>query len=488
MTKKYDFSQVDTLKKKLDALRPLNAELYQKLKHKLAIDWTYNSNAIEGNTLTLSETRFFLEVGLTSKGKPLSEYLETKNHKHAIDYLEKIVKEKEPLSERLIKELHAMLFERNEEYEIENEKREKVHMNVLPGKYKLQNNYVLLPDGSQKNYMDPLKVIDAMQSLIKFYNEKKEEIHPILLAAELHTQFVAIHPFVDGNGRVARLIMNIILMQAGYEPTIIQNELKQDYYEALRHYDETNDIEPFVEIVEQEVIRTLQITLRAAEGKTIFEVEDVGRRIDTFAKTMEALEKDVGKTSKKVTDEEKKESIRNIREYLNNIAEKEVESSYSELFQFNIIPLKIEGLEYEGNEILEYLEKRNIITEIKWDRRFNQYSDYIQDENDGSVLSIILKSKRSFIPSSSCSFVIIPTKYTLCICSAINITRLEDDGSETDDNNILVNFIENGVLWEDWHKKDIDHFFTEVFNQYLLMLQEEAERRRLFAERKTNTK
>lgn len=479
MIKDYDFTQLEALKKRLDALRPLDAELYGKLRHKLSVDWTYHSNAIEGNTLTLSETRFFLEVGLTSKGKPLSEYLEMKNHKYAIDYLETVVKENKPLTEWLIKELHAMLFERNEDYEIENELGQKVRKNVLPGKYKQDNNYVLLPDGSRKYYMDHLKVVDAMQDLIKFYNDKKKKIHPVILAAELHAQFVSIHPFVDGNGRVARLIMNLVLMQAGYEPAIIQNELKQDYYQTLRHYDETGDIEPFVSIIEQEVMRTLQITLKAGEGGTIFKVSDMSKRLDTFAKTMHALEKDVGKFSKKVSHEDKENSIMKIRDYFASIAKEKLEVNDSELFNFEIrCPLRFDDIKDATLKFVNFLEKKGVVTELRQEGGYGPYKDFITDKENGSALCIDLKTKRAFIPTSFCYFVIIPTKYTICVCSAINVSQLNESGNEID-GETLISSIQNGVLWEDWSKEDLNHFFIEVFDQYLIMIEAEAEKRRL---------
>lgn len=472
MKKKYDFIELDKLKKKLDAMRPLDTELYSKLRHKFNVDWTYHSNAIEGNTLSLSETRFFLEVGLTSKGKPLSEYLEIKNHKHALDYLETVIRDKEPLSEWLIKELHAMLFEKNEEYEMENELGQKIKKSVLPGKYKEENNYVLLPDGSRKFYINPLQTVDAMQDLIKFYNEEKERIHPVELAAKLHAQFVAIHPFVDGNGRVARLIMNLILMQAGYEPAIIQNDLKQNYYEALRHFDKTESVELFVPIIEQELIRTFQITLQAADGQIIFDKSDVGKRLETFNKAMKALEKDIGTHSKKVSDEDKKKSIKSLLEYLKSVAEEKIESFNSELFQFQInYPIKSSKLQ----GVYGMLDEHNIIAQ-------SPFSDFLAEKNEGSAIAIELISKRSYIPSSFCYFTVIPTKYTLCVCWKIDVSALDFDDGEIFDENVLMKFIQNGVLWEDWDKNSLDNLFNEVFGQFLATIEEEAEKRRLHME------
>jgi len=485
MTPFYDFTQLDALKRKVDALRPLEAELYAKLQHKLNIDWTYNSNAIEGNTLTLSETRFFLESGLTSKGKPLSEYLEIKNHKYALDYLEQVVREKQPLSERLIKELHAMLFERNETYEVENELGQKIKKNVLPGKYKQENNYVLLPDGSKKHYMDPLKTVDAMQDLIVFYNENKEALHPIVLASELHTRFVSIHPFVDGNGRVARLILNLVLMQAGYGPAIIQNEFKQGYYEALRHYDQTGEISSFISIVEQEALRTLQIILNAAEGKKILDLSDTKKRIDHFTKAMEALDKDVGKLTKKVNDQDKKKSIVDILNYLQRVASEKINGLGSELFEFEVkYPIRLE--DFTNETFINTFSQKNIIPTLPTTYEpgiKRHYKDFIQEKVSGSGMVIGLKTTRSFIPSAQCYLAVIPTKYTLCVTSMIDVPELEGD-KEFFQRNSVISMIQNGVLWEDWNKKDLNHFFAEVFDQFLAMIQDEAEKRRIQMEEK----
>ncbi len=485
----HDFSSVDALKKKLDGKRPLDTVLHNKIMQKFHLDWTYNSNAIEGNTLNYSETQFYLNFGLTSKGHPLSEYLEMKNHKHALIYLEEIIREKKPLTERLIKDLHAMLFKNNDEVEIQDERGKKIKVPVLPGTYKKEDNYVLLPDNTIKKYVSPLKVVDEMEKLIKFYKDNQKKLHPILLATELHAHFVSIHPFVDGNGRTARLIMNIVLMQAGYSPAIIQNEKKQDYYDVLQSYDATGEVEGFVSIIEQEVTRTLQIMLNATEGKMIFRTEDIKKRIEHFSKTMDALDKDVGKFAKKVTREEKQENIKKVRDYLYKIAKEKIGDSSSSNFRFGIkYPNKISEI-ILNKELIASIDSKNIVLDIRkikdgYDRW--EWEDYLDNE-DGSGFSVKLASKKGFIPNGYCSFVILPTKYTLCVGYTIAIKEMdskEEDVLPTSKSNKSMNFIQNGVLWEDWNKQDLDNFFNEVFDQFLSMVQQEAERRRIRIEEK----
>ncbi len=470
----HDFSSVDTLKKKLDGKRPLDAVLHNKIMQKFHLDWTYNSNAIEGNTLNYSETQFYLNFGLTSKGHPLSEYLEMKNHKYALIYLEEIIREKKPLTERLIKNLHAMLFKNNDEVEIQDERGKKIKVPVLPGTYKKEDNYVLLPDNTIKKYVSPLKVVDEMEKLIKFYEDNQKKLHPILLATELHARFVSIHPFVDGNGRTARLIMNIVLMQAGYSPAIIQNEKKQDYYDVLQAYDATGEVEGFVSIIEQEVTRTLQIMLNAAEGKMIFETADIKKRIEHFSKTMDALDKDVGQFAKKVTSEEKKESIKKVRDYLYKIAKEKIGDFDSSNFSFGIeYPRQVDEIPL-SDELTNLVNSKNIILDVKND--------------DKSAFSIILSSKkRRLIPNGFCSFAILSTKYTLCVGYTIMVIEMDSKEKEISlgfKSGKNTGFIQNGVIWEDWNKQDLDNFFNEVFDQFLNMVQQEAEQRRIRIEEK----
>ncbi|MEK7812245.1 MAG: Fic family protein, partial [Candidatus Desantisbacteria bacterium] len=239
------FEELDMLKEKLDNHRPIDVNKMATIREKLRIDWTYNSNAIEGNTLSRSETAFFLREGLTSKGKPLSEYLEAKNHVEAIDYLDEIVKGKRPLTEGLVKEYHALIM-KDTEYIWIGPTNNRVKKKIEQGKYKYDNNHVIKLDGTIHYYCDYLQVQGEMEGLIRWYNENKDKLHSVELSAIFHHKFVAIHPFTDGNGRVGRLILNTILMQKGYTPAIIKMEDRQEYYQALDSADKGD----YIHIVE----------------------------------------------------------------------------------------------------------------------------------------------------------------------------------------------------------------------------------------------
>lgn len=204
------FTLVDAKKKKIDSYRPLSAHVNKQLKDKLTIELTYNSNAIEGNSLTLSETKVVLENGITIKGKPLKDHLEAINHKHAIDYIEELVSNESELSEYDIKSLHYLILTGiNEEN---------------AGKYRNVNVYISGAKHIPPNY---LNVPIEMQILIAKYRKWKD-LHPVVRACYLHGEFVKIHPFIDGNGRTARLLLNFELIKSGYPPIIIKNEFKTD--------------------------------------------------------------------------------------------------------------------------------------------------------------------------------------------------------------------------------------------------------------------
>lgn len=238
------FRRVDEKKQQLDSKRPLPIYTVQSIRENLLLEWTYNSNAIEGNTLTLKETKVVLE-GITIGGKTLREHLEVINHKEAILYVEEIVQKNEPLSEWQIKSIHRLVLKGiNDEY---------------AGAYRNQN---VIISGAEHIPPDFIVVPDQMKGLISWYEKKAPNLHPIERAAYLHGIFVGIHPFIDGNGRTARLLLNLELMKAGYPPTIIRNEKRIEYYNSLDKAHTTNDYSDFVILVAEEVERSLDIYLK----------------------------------------------------------------------------------------------------------------------------------------------------------------------------------------------------------------------------------
>jgi len=239
----YDFSKIDEMKKQIDQYRPFSKRLAESLHEKLIIEWTYNSNAIEGNTLTLSETKVVLE-GITIGGKSIVEHLEAINHREAILFLEELIGNNESLSEWNIKNIHGLILK-----QIDNQN---------AGKYRMENVVI---GGAIHVPPKHYEVDLLMQNLIMEYKEEWQPFHPILRATLLHGEFVKIHPFIDGNGRTSRLLLNFELMKNGYTPIIIKKENRAQYYEVLDLAHTTMDYHPFLEFVAKLVIESEQLWL-----------------------------------------------------------------------------------------------------------------------------------------------------------------------------------------------------------------------------------
>ena len=238
------FNILDEKKQKLDSKRPLPKETLKSLEENFKLEWTYNSNAIEGNTLTLKETKVVLE-GITIGGKTMREHLEAINHKEAIEFLEELVQDNNELSEIDIKNIHAIVLKG-----IDNEN---------AGRYRTEN---VIISGASHIPPDAIIVPESMEKLIYRYDEWKEKYHPIIVAALLHAEFVKIHPFIDGNGRTARLLMNFEVMKNGYPPIIIKNEERHKYYDALDVGALTGDYTDFVKMVTKQAEEMIDLYLK----------------------------------------------------------------------------------------------------------------------------------------------------------------------------------------------------------------------------------
>lgn len=260
--------KIDQIRAAINAFRPFSENLQKTLQEQLRIEWTYNSNAIEGNTLTLGETAFFLREGLTSEGKPLHDYLEAQNHAEAIDRLQDIISSKQPLTESFIKALHAVLMKGADFTLAQGQHNQIIHKPVHVGEYKKQPNHVLTLSGKIHHYAEPIHVHDEMEALLKWL-DASGKLHPVERAATFHYRFVSVHPFDDGNGRMSRLLMNLLLMQASYYPCIIQNAHRRSYIQTLEQVDTTHNVISFITFIAQELLTTQEKILEILQGKTV---------------------------------------------------------------------------------------------------------------------------------------------------------------------------------------------------------------------------
>lgn len=220
--------EVEELKAKCAALRPLSEGELSRLREQFIIDYTHSSTAIEGNTLTLSETALVLE-GITIAQKPLKDHLEAIGHRDAFKFLEAQVSTDAPISERFVKELHTL---------------------VLADKPEDRGVYRRIPviiTGAAHTPPQPYLIVPQMEEWIFDYQATK--LNPLIAAALFHIRFEAIHPFIDGNGRTGRLLVNFMLMRAGYLPISIKYESRLAYYQAFTTYHTTGSLEPMARII-----------------------------------------------------------------------------------------------------------------------------------------------------------------------------------------------------------------------------------------------
>ncbi|MDX2063710.1 MAG: Fic family protein [Bacteroidia bacterium] len=266
---------LDAQKAELDRLRPLKPDIEARVQQYLRIDWDYHSNAIEGNSLTLGETRNLILNGLTAHGKPLRDHQEIKNHDEIVQWLEAFVRD-EPeveLTQHLVRELHQRLL--GEPYWVPAQTPEgaPTQKQIVPGRYKQAPNHVRTPTGEIHYYAAPEDVQPRMNELFEWLASGSATLHPVERAALFHYRFVAIHPFDDGNGRMSRILMNLLLMRAGFVPAVVTKAQRPSYIEALEEADQTGSTDAFVGVIAAAAQRSLDIYLKAARGEEYRVVE-----------------------------------------------------------------------------------------------------------------------------------------------------------------------------------------------------------------------
>ena len=227
-------TQVDDLKRCLDSFRPLDQAQLENLRQAFDIEYTYESNRIEGNTLTLRETDLVVTKGMTIGGKPLRDHLEAINHQEAIAYVRDIVRDGTPITEAMLKGLHGIILRGIDRDNA--------------GRYR---SLPVRIQGSAHLPPQPYLVPKLMEGYFEVYEANRTTAHPVILAADMHERLVTIHPFIDGNGRTARLIMNLVLLQHGYVVANMSGAADQRaaYYEALETRNATGDGLPLHRVI-----------------------------------------------------------------------------------------------------------------------------------------------------------------------------------------------------------------------------------------------
>lgn len=240
------FKDNDEYKLKIDACRPLDENTIKQIQEYYRIGLTYSSNALEGNTLDLVETKVVLEDGLTINGKPMKDHLETLGHSDAFVELLKLA-QANVITEDNIKYLHKLFYNRINETEA--------------GHYRTKN---VIVTGADIDFPKPDVLSDKMTKFVENISKMKLQLHPVEYSAMLHAKFVNIHPFIDGNGRVARLLMNLALLQSGYNITIIPPVVRADYIRAIQETNHNNFV-PFINFISEMVLESQKEYLKIIE-------------------------------------------------------------------------------------------------------------------------------------------------------------------------------------------------------------------------------
>jgi len=271
-------NRVEEKLSKLNSLRPLPESALKRLQDHFRIEMTYNSNAIEGSSLTFKETALVINEGITVKGKPLKDHLEAKNHILALGYLYDLVEngKNHTISEHLIRSMHQIIMQDTDK--------------EWAGIYRNAN---VIITGSDHNPPDALEIPYKMKEFIDWIKNNKKKLHIIELSSIIHHKLVFIHPFFDGNGRTARIIMNVLLMQYGFPLTVILKNDRKKYYTVLNQADKEN-FKPLIQFVAQSVERSLDLYLKnltptSKKREKYYNLSELAREFSYSAKYLNLL-------------------------------------------------------------------------------------------------------------------------------------------------------------------------------------------------------
>jgi len=303
-------SNIDKIKDKIEQLGKLTKEQHNKINQKFRLEWNFNSNSMEGNTLTIEETRSVMVGNLDVHQKPIKDVLEMKGHDEVIADILKIGKGELRLSEKRIKEIHAGIM-----HEEDPEMKKKI------GEWKKVNNEIINNKGEKHAFDDWEFVPEKMHDLLNRTNaaidaiilNKKNAPHPVDVALQFHLEYLQIHPFYDGNGRTARILTNLILIALGYTPFWITKSERSIYYTYISDIQGYGgDKEAFFAYVASLIERSEQLVLNVIEGKDIEEHDDLEKEIELLKRQLKAKEDIVLEKSNEVIKELYENSFRKL--------------------------------------------------------------------------------------------------------------------------------------------------------------------------------
>lgn len=305
--------KVKQLYKEWLALQPLKPEDQKRLDDKFRLEFNYNSNHLEGNTLTYGQTKLLLLFDETSGNAAMKDYQEMKAHNVGLEMVRQYAADPErTLTESFIRELNRTILVQNYWKDAVTAGGQSTRMEVKVGEYKSRPNSVITVTGEKFDYASVEETAAFMSDLVCWYNEAVEEgrLSPVELAAVLHYRYIRIHPFEDGNGRIARLLVNYVLLRGGYPMIVIKSKDKANYLRILHQCDvevgltpsdgataSLEKIQPFVDYLQEQLIRALQMSIRAAQGESIEDEDDFEKKVALFKRKLDTEKDRIEKSS-----------------------------------------------------------------------------------------------------------------------------------------------------------------------------------------------
>jgi Fic family protein len=418
--------EINELKKELDNLKPLTESQQLNLDKKIRLEFNYNSNHIEGNTLTYAETELLLLFDETTGNHTFREYEEMKASDVVYKMIENLANDPDQeLTELFIKEINKSLLIKPYWKEAITPSRELTKRRISIGDYKKEPNSVIQENGEIFQYANPLEIPALMGDLISWLRslESDSKLHPVEIAAELHYKFVCIHPFDDGNGRISRLIMNYVLLKYGFPPVIIKSYDKKRYLKSL-HQADTGNLDSFKNYIAEQLLWSLDLFLKAAKNESLEEEEDWKKQLSILKKSLSAQDsvKDV-----------KTIEVLNIliNEKLSKFCSSIFEnlSDFDELFLSRKVTLinPINGAQNVLNQGKDILEKR---LEEQFSNNINilfQFQEFTKTPDNPFTLDLVLH------------FTLSRHKYDIQFKDTPILTKLYHQDFANEEINVIVN-------------------------------------------------
>jgi Fic family protein len=332
-----------------NSLQPLSPENERRLWQKLRLEWNYHSNHIEGNTLTYGETVLLLLHGQTHGNHTLREYEEMKAHDVGIEHLRNLAADKARLiNPGDIRDLNKIILKEPFWKPTQTPDGQPSRAQVIPGEYKTLPNSVITATGELFEYAAPIEVPARMQALVDWLGEALADpkLNILTIAAKLHHEFVLIHPFDDGNGRVARMLVNYLFLRDGYPPIIVPTEQKKDYLTTLRLAD-AGDLAPLAEFFGKQLTRSLDLAIRAGKGESIDEPSDVEKQVALFVRGAQARKEELGMPTKEILAQLMEISFRPLIEAL----ERKLEGLKPMFAKYEVITENLRGTGATGSGV-----------------------------------------------------------------------------------------------------------------------------------------